>query len=99
MTRVLRPSTLFITSIAAMFVAGPAISSTSAAPGDSPLSMRAAAMGIEPVAHRYMGADSTSITSMLSKGTSLKRVKKSSGTATVITAAMTSPMTIHLPMS
>ena len=48
----------------AAFVAGPASKKTRAAPGFNPLSIRAAAMGVEDVAHTYMGILAPSITSM-----------------------------------
>lgn len=41
----------------ARFVAGPAISNTKAAPGETPLTISDSAMGIEPVAHIYIGAE------------------------------------------
>ena len=64
-TRVLRPSTLLITKIDAALLAGPAISSTSAAPGVSPFIMSATAIGMLPVAHRYIGMLMQSTRSML----------------------------------
>ena len=75
------------------------MSSTKAAPGDNPLSMSAAAMGIDPVAHRYIGTDRASTSNMLAKGNSLKAAKKSSGRKTVMNPAIASPTTSQRPMS
>lgn len=55
------------------------------------------AMGIDPVAHTYIGTATATITSMASRGYSARLRKSESGTATVITAATTSPITSHLP--
>ena len=85
--------------IDAMLHAGPAIRSTNAAPGDNPLSINAAAIGMEPVAHTYIGTDTASTISMVNRGLSLKYKKKSSGTNTVIKPATTKPIISHLPMS
>lgn len=63
-----RPKAFFTTSTEATLAAGPAMSSTNAQPGDMPLSTRAAAMGMEPVAQIYMGTAMSKITSMLSSG-------------------------------
>ena len=93
------PSTFLTTRMDAMLHAGPAISSTMAAPGVSPFSIRATAMGIEPVAHRYIGMDMASTSSIEASVLSRKSVKALSGKASVITAATTMPTTSHLPMS
>jgi hypothetical protein len=50
-----------------MLVAGPASSSTSAAPGFRPFAISAAATGVLPVAHTYMGVATTSISSIATK--------------------------------
>jgi hypothetical protein len=94
-----RPITLLITSIDATFTAGPAISSTSAVPGDNPLSIRATAMGIEPVAQRYIGIARASTSSILNSELCAKTSKKELGTNTVMSPAMTSPIVNHFPMS
>ena len=52
----------------AKLAAGPAIRSTKPTPGVRPLAIRDKAMGIEPVAHIYIGTDTTTMTSMASKG-------------------------------
>ena len=51
-----------------------AISSTSAVPGESPFIIRATAIGMEPVAQRYIGIANTSTMSMLSRELSENRV-------------------------
>lgn len=51
----LRPISRDISVNEAKLVAGPAISSTNAVPGDSPFMTNDMAIGIEPVAHTYMG--------------------------------------------
>ena len=48
----------------ARLVAGPTSRNTSAAPGDSPLAMSAAAMGVEALAQRYNGRPTTIMASM-----------------------------------
>ena len=53
MTSVRKPRPLRMTRMLAMLHAGPAMRSTSAAPGVSPFSMSTTAIGIDPVAHRY----------------------------------------------
>lgn len=96
---VLRPRVLFMTRRLAMLQAGPAISSTSAAPGVSPFIISATAIGMLPVAHIYIGMAMQSTSSMLRNVLPLKISKKVSGTNTVINPAITNPMTSHLPMS
>ena len=44
------------------------MSRTSAQPGDIPLSIRAAAMGMEPVAHTYMGTATSTMMNMFNNG-------------------------------
>lgn len=51
----------------AIFVAGPAMSKTNAAPGETPLIISDSAMGIEPVAHIYIGADIKRMSAILRK--------------------------------
>ena len=89
------PRTLFITNIDATLAAGPAINKTSAVPGLKPLSINATAMGMEPVAHRYIGIAHTSTSNMLNRGLSAKDMKKLSGTNTVISPATIRPMMSH----
>ena len=88
-----------MTSMLAMLAAGPAISSTSAEPGVSPFSIKATAMGMEPVAQMYMGMLMASTSSMDIHVLSAKMAKNESGTSTVMSAAMTRPTTSHFPMS
>ena len=52
------------------------MSSTSAAPGDNPLSISAAAIGIDPVAQRYIGIEKSSTTAIFSSGLSANEAKK-----------------------
>ena len=96
---VFRPSTLLISNIEAILEAGPAISKTNALPGLSPFNIRATAMGIEPVAHKYIGMESNKTINILTSVFSLKTEKKSAGTNRVIKAAKTKPKTSHLPIS
>ena len=79
--------------------AGPAMSNTNAAPGVSPFIMSATAMGILPVAQRYMGIVIKSTNSMLEKVLSLKIAKYSVGMRVVMAPAMSRPTTNHLPIS
>ena len=51
------PITLLTTNTLATLHAGPAINNTSAAPGVRPFSINATAIGILPVALRYMGME------------------------------------------
>ena len=97
--RVFLPITLFMTSMLAILQAGPAISRTKAAPGVNPLSIRATAIGILPVAHRYIGIEKHSTSSMLAKELSLNISKNESGTNTVIRPATIKPIISHLPIS
>ena len=99
MVIVLRPNTLFIIRMLATLLAGPAISRTKAAPGVSPFIISAKAMGILPVAHRYMGMLKSRTKSMLYNVLPWNAMNHSSGTAAVMMPAMTSPITSHLPIS
>ena len=83
----------------AAFDAGPAMSRTNAAPGERPLSISATAIGIDPVAQRYIGMANASTKAMLSNVLSWNVAKNVSGTNTVMSPATTNPMTSHLPMS
>lgn len=56
-------------------------------------------MGMLPVAHRYMGMLMHSTRSMDMRVLSLNAANIDSGTKTVISPAMISPRTSHLPMS
>ena len=49
---------------AAALVAGPVMRKTSAAPGEMPFSIKAAAMGTEAVEHTYTGIPNASMASM-----------------------------------
>ena len=93
------PKTLPTTNIDAKFTAGPAINKTKAAPGDKPFSIRATAIGIEPVAHKYIGKAKSNTNSILSRELSANKAKNSFGTATVIIPATTRPIIRYLPIS
>ena len=56
-----RPIVREMTAIEAKLAAGPAISSTSAVPGESPFNMSDRAMGIDPVAQTYIGTATATI--------------------------------------
>ena len=49
------PMTLLMTAMEAAFVAGPANKKTRTAPGETPFNRKAAAMGVDDVAHTYKG--------------------------------------------
>ena len=95
-TSVRLPKALPTTSMLAILVAGPAINSTSAAPGVIPFSTSASASGMEPVAQVYIGIASSNTTSMQSSEYSCKNKKKSSGTKAAIKAPSKSPIVSHL---
>ena len=58
----LLPSVFVITEMVAIFVAGPAIKNTNAAPGSKlPANINPAAIGTEAVAHIYMGIEINAI--------------------------------------
>ena len=54
----------FTTLMVAALVAGPASKKTRAAPGFKPFRIKAAAMGVEDVAHTYMGMPAHSMINM-----------------------------------
>ena len=60
------PKTFPMTNIDAEFTAGPAINSTSAAPGVNPFAISDTAIGIDPVAQTYMGMATARTISMFS---------------------------------
>ena len=88
-----------MTRILAMLLAGPAKRSTKAHPGESPFSISATAMGMLPVAHKYMGILSIKMASMLKRLLSWKTENHSAGTSVVMMPAVMSPIISHLPMS
>ena len=92
-------NTVYITIIASALVAGPSISNTRAAPGDNHLNNKARAIGIEPVAHRYIGIDKSKMKNRLSIGLSAKDEKKSSGIYMVMIVATTIPSKSHFAKS
>ncbi len=62
--RVLVLNIFFTTLMVATLVAGPASKKTRAAPGLSPFKINAAAIGVEDVAHTYMGIPAHNIINM-----------------------------------
>ena len=98
MNAALRPISREIKVKEAKLAAGPAISSTNAVPGESPLSTKERAMGMEPVAQTYIGMAIISTAIMESNGRLPNTEKKSAGTYTVIRAAIISPVTSQPPM-
>ncbi len=62
------PKALLITSIEAVLMAGPAIRSTKAAPGVIPFIISESAIGMEPVAHVYIGIAIASTISIFKNG-------------------------------
>ena len=80
-----------ITARAVMLVAGPASRKTRAAPGLTPLRIRAAAIGVDAVAQMYMGMPATSMSSMALSPPPRWREIRSSGTSTVMAAATARP--------
>ena len=93
------PNDFFTTRMDAMLTAGPAISITNAAPGESPFIISAAATGMLPVEQMYIGTATNRMTSICSKGCEPKVRKNSSGTAIPISAAINRPMVRRKPMS
>ena len=79
--------------------AGPAIRRTRAAPGVSPLSISATAIGMLTVAQTYIGIAIASTSSIEAKVLPLNMPNQDSGTRTVISPATSRPMASHFPMS
>ena len=76
-------------------VAGPTSSSTSAAPGSSPLAIRVAATGVAAAAQMYIGVPISSIRTDDTKPAGMTEPKKSSGTRMAISPDTSRPMTSH----
>lgn len=83
----------------AALVAGPANKNTRAAPGFKPFNIKAAAMGVEDVAHTYIGIPATSITIMDKNRCSLAHNVKSSGKKNVMAPAIRIPIMKGLAIS
>ena len=92
-----RPKILPTSNTLATLQAGPAISMTRAAPGVRPFIINATAMGMLPVAQRYIGTDRHNTNNIDMRLLSLNSSKQLSGTATVSTPATTNPTTSHFP--
>ena len=75
------------------------INITSAAPGERPFIISAAATGMLPVEQMYIGTATTSMTSICNNGCLPKERKNSSGTTTLMRAATIRPMSRRSPMS
>lgn len=75
-----RPISFAIKVNEAKLAAGPAIRRTSAVPGDKPFSIRDKAIGIDPVAHTYIGIAITNTVIMEKRGLLPSTEKKSAGT-------------------
>ena len=85
----------------ARLVAGPTSRNTRAAPGESPLAIIAAAMGVEELAQRYSGRPTTIIASMgmIPDPHPSTSMKKSSGRSPTRTPVSNSPTTSDSAMS
>ena len=81
-----------------MLAAGPATKNTNAVPGDKPLSINAAAIGIEPMAQTYIGIATIKTINIVTIEGSFKSAKNESGRNTVINVLIIKPITNHLPM-
>ena len=99
MVRALVLNMFFTILIVAALVAGPAIRKTSAAPGFKPLSISAAAIGVEDVAQTYMGIPAKSIISIDKNWCSFARVVISSGKKKVMIPAIKIPTIKGLEIS
>ena len=99
MTRALVLNIFFTIFIVAAFVAGPAIRKTSAAPGFKPFSISAAAIGVDDVAHTYIGIPANSIISMDKNWCSFERVVIPSGKKKVMIPAIKIPTIKGLAIS
>lgn len=81
-----------------MLTPGPAINNTKAAPGDKPLSIKAAAIGMLPVEHTYIGTAINKTINIVTMEGRLRFVKNESGTNIVINVPIINPITNHLPI-
>ena len=90
-------------AIVAALVAGPVIRNTSAAPGETPLVISAAATGTDAVAQTYIGMPRTIMISIApippASTPPSSSVKNFGGTSAEINAATTSPISSARPMS
>ena len=74
------------------FIAGPTMRNTNAAPGETPLAMSEAAIGIDAVEQTYIGKPTSAITGIAIQSLPWNAsAKKLSGTSTVTSAEMASP--------
>ena len=74
------------------FIAGPTIRKTNAAPGETPLSISDAAMGMDAVEHTYIGSPTSAIAGIASQSRPPNAsAKKPSGTRTVTSAETARP--------
>src|SRR3989339_1998633 len=93
------PSIVHTVDIVAAFDAGPAIKNTRAAPGDKPLSIKAAAIGTDEVEHTYIGMLISTIISIVPIPEEWYLTKKSAGIKAVINPAAKTPTKRDPPMS
>ena len=74
-----------------MLTPGPAINNTSAAPGDKPFIINAAAIGILPVEQTYIGTAIAKTINIVTIDGRFKLAKNESGIRTVISVPITKP--------
>ena len=93
MHTILFPSVFFITVMVAIFVAGPAVKKTKAAPGSKlPDKINPAAIGTEAVAHTYIGIERRAISNIADHPVIPWFWKKLSGIKRVIIPASSIPL-------
>ena len=97
--RVVVPIAFRTISMLARLLAGPTIRSIRPAPGVRPFMISATAIGMEPVAQRYIGNTRTRTRSIDATVFPRKTVKNESGINAVIRPAMRRPITSHFPIS
>ena len=81
-----------------MLTPGPAINNTSAAPGDNPFIIKAAAIGMLPVEQTYIGTAIAKTINIVTIEGKFKLAKNESGIRTVINVPIIKPITNHLPI-
>ncbi|GAG11789.1 unnamed protein product, partial [marine sediment metagenome] len=89
------PSFPPVNNSVAAFVAGPAIRKTNPAPGVMPFKIKDAAIGIEPVAHMYIGIEISSINGYASMGVPKYFSTIFPGIKNPIMLPIKTPTTIH----
>ncbi|MBA7669320.1 hypothetical protein ES703_77450 [subsurface metagenome] len=99
MNRVFLPSLPPTNDNVAVFVAGPAMRNIKPAPGDIAFKISDAAIGIEPVAHIYIGIEISSISGYDIMGFPKYFSTIFPGIKKLITLPIKIPITIHFPTS